>query len=470
MSWLGALMAPPRAAGPPPDGGSAAWLRLAAYWLVCAGTLGLQYTSGLLLVELLAEFGKGRAQTAIVGSASTGVMDFFGFFVGDVIVRLGERSTCLVGALLAGLGIIASAHATELWHLYITFSIVVGIGHSCALFAGIIVNNKWFLRRRAITSAIGNTGGAAGPFLIAPLWGLAVRSLGWRGVLRVLGACDVALLVCAALPLTPPPPPLLLPAPDVGAQSASGAPSVVGATPPVTAREVMRNREVRRLAVVIGLYGLGSWVPVVHLVAAGRDQGLSAERADSLVLYIAAGSVGLRVPINALADRFGRRRLWLLVALLYALVDLVAPFVWGSYPLLCAYAVLAGGFTGGLNSLMVALAPEVSTPEHMAHATTISTATLGLGTFSGPVIAGAIFDARGSYVGGWVFAAACLVLSALTLVLPASLFGAPGHGELRVPAGSAWRGCAPRGEAHATAETSESRVGPVKAVSIGVHQ
>lgn len=117
MSWLGALMAPPRAAGPPPDGGSAAWLRLAAYWLVCAGTLGLQYTSGLLLVELLAEFGKGRAQTAIVGSASTGVMDFFGFFVGDVIVRLGERSTCLVGALLAGLGIIASAHATELWHL-----------------------------------------------------------------------------------------------------------------------------------------------------------------------------------------------------------------------------------------------------------------------------------------------------------------------------------------------------------------
>ena len=221
------------------------------------------------------------------------------------------------------------------------------------------MNNKWFLRRRAITSAIGNTGGAAGPFLIAPLWGLAVRSLGWRGVLRVLGACDVALLVCAALPLTPPPPPLLLPAPDVGAQSASGAPSVVGATPPVTAREVMRNREVRRLAVVIGLYGLGSWVPVVHLVAAGRDQGLSAERADSLVLYIAAGSVGLRVPINALADRFGRRRLWLLVALLYALVDLVAPFVWGSYPLLCAYAVLAGGFTGGLNSLMVALAPEV---------------------------------------------------------------------------------------------------------------
>lgn len=65
----------------------------------------------------------------------------------------------------------------------------------------------------------------------------------------------------------------------------------------------------------------------------------------------------------------------------------------------------------------------------MAHATTISTAMLGVGTFGGPVIAGAIYDARGSYVGGWLFAAACLALSALVLVLPARLFGSAGHGE-----------------------------------------
>lgn len=76
---------------------------------------------------------------------------------------------------------------------------------------------------------------------------------------------------------------------------------------------------------------------------------------------------------------------------------------------------------------------QVCIPEHMAHATTISTAMLGLGTFCGPVIAGAIFDAQNSYLGGWLFAAACLVLSAIVLALPAWLFGSPGHGELPGP-------------------------------------
>lgn len=107
----------PPPAGPPPDGGPAAWVRVFAYFGISAGTLGLQYASGLLMVELLSEFGRSRAATSAVGAASTGVMDFFGFVAGEVIVRLGERSTCMIGASLAGLGFIISAEASELWHL-----------------------------------------------------------------------------------------------------------------------------------------------------------------------------------------------------------------------------------------------------------------------------------------------------------------------------------------------------------------
>lgn len=225
---------------------------------------------------------------------------------------------------------------------------LVGIGHSCCLFAGIVLNNKWFLRRRSITSAMANSGSAVGPFLLAPLWGRAVRGLGWRSLLRVLGACDLLLLLCASLVLTPPPPP--------SPQPAAKPPR---ARAPVSALEVLRNREVRRIALVIGVYGLGSWVPVVHLVSAARDQGFARGRADGLVLLLAVGSVCLRVPVNALADRYGRQRAWIAAILLYSAADIFLPFAWGSYPLLCAYAVLAGGLLGALNSLMVTLAPEV---------------------------------------------------------------------------------------------------------------
>lgn len=235
---------------------------------------------------------------------------------------------------------------------------LVGIGHSCCLFAGIVLNNKWFLRRRSITSAMANSGSAVGPFLLAPLWGRAVRGLGWRSLLRVLGACDLLLLLCASLVLTPPPPPSPLPLPAAGEGGAPAA-KPPRARAPVSALEVLRNREVRRIALVIGVYGLGSWVPVVHLVSAARDQGFARGRADGLVLLLAVGSVCLRVPVNALADRYGRQRAWIAAILLNSAADIVLPSAWGSYPPLCAYAVLAGGLLGALNSLMVTLAPEV---------------------------------------------------------------------------------------------------------------
>lgn len=211
-----------------------------------------------------------------------------------------------------------------------------------------------------------NTGSAVGPFVLAPVWTRAVRVLGWRGLLRVLGACDFVLLLCASLVLTVPPPKgptTAAPAAseDTAAastkqQSSELAPKKTGAL----AREVLRNREVRRIALVIGVYGLGSWVPVIHLVTAARDQGFSRERADALVLFIAVGSVSMRVPFGALADMFGRQHMWVLISLLYAAIDVIIPFVWSSYAVLCAYAILAGGFLGSLNSLMVTLAPEVN--------------------------------------------------------------------------------------------------------------
>jgi MFS family permease len=68
----------------------------------------------------------------------------------------------------------------------------------------------------------------------------------------------------------------------------------------------------------------------------------------------------------------------------------------------------------------------------MAQAVPLTCGMMGFGTFAGPVIAGAIFDRYGSYVGGWLFAAAALTMGGLLVLAPPGWFGAEGHGEHQI--------------------------------------
>ena len=134
---------------PPPDGGSAAWLRVFAYSLCCIGTLGVHYAFGPFYTLLLDEFGSSPASTAFVGSLSVGLMDGLGMFSGMLIERIGYRRTCLLGAVVASTGMALSAAANSLWQLYLTYGLIVGIGTSMSFMAPIVLMNRWFTRRLA---------------------------------------------------------------------------------------------------------------------------------------------------------------------------------------------------------------------------------------------------------------------------------------------------------------------------------
>jgi hypothetical protein len=45
-----------------------------------------------------------------------------------------------------------SSFATELWHLYLTFGLLVGLGHALVFPVGIIMANSWFKQPWAVRS------------------------------------------------------------------------------------------------------------------------------------------------------------------------------------------------------------------------------------------------------------------------------------------------------------------------------
>ena len=189
----------------------------------------------------------------------------------------------------------------------------------------------------------------------------------------------------------------------------------------------------------------------VHIVRYGLDRDLSRRRAESLLLYLGAGALTMRVPVGALADRCGRSRVYSAVCLTYAVAlactcvktlrhrsdavigatsrrwrgarnlistQAVTPVWERSYEGLAVFSFLCGSCIGSLLSLSATLVvdvAEVSDPDALARASGLICAFLGVGGTLGPVIAGAFYDAYETYLPGFYFGACALALAAISV-------------------------------------------------------
>ena len=161
----------------------------------------------------------------------------------------------------------------------------------------------------------------------------------------------------------------------------------------------------------------------VHIVRYGLDRDLSRRRAESLLLYLGAGALTMRVPVGALADRCGRSRVYSAVCLTYAVALALTPVWERSYEGLAVFSVLCGSCIGSLLSLSATLVVdvhEVSDPDALARASGLICAFLGVGGTLGPVIAGAFYDAYETYLPGFYFGACALALAAISVHVEAA--------------------------------------------------
>ncbi|MFF4406511.1 MFS transporter [Streptomyces sp. NPDC001404] len=124
---------------------------------------------------------------------------------------------------------------------------------------------------------------------------------------------------------------------------------------PVSLRELLRRPEVRRLTCCAVLLGLTTVSDSFLYLTLQRRLDLSESWFPLLPLGTAGAFLLLAVPFGAIADRFGRRRLFLCghLALLAAYGVLVAP-VGGSVALVCPVLALHGSFYAATDGVLAA--------------------------------------------------------------------------------------------------------------------
>ena len=114
--------------------------------------------------------------------------------------RWGPRVMMAFGGLSSGLGFLLLAFT----HNYLSFALVfvglISVGmRSGYNNASVPALNQWFRRRRALAMSIASVGNGLGGFLIAPVMGLLVVSVGWREAAMVSGVGIFAVVLPLSL-------------------------------------------------------------------------------------------------------------------------------------------------------------------------------------------------------------------------------------------------------------------------------
>jgi MFS family permease len=180
-----------------PDRTWAVWIVLLAAAGTFALTMGTRQSMGLFLSPLnsATQLGVGSISLAFAfGQLCWGLTQPFAGAMAD---RVGAGRVLFIGVLLVALGTFITPYMTTTFGLILAIGVLSAGGAGMAGPAVLMATTTRMIpvQHRGMASGIVNAGGSAGQFLMAPIAGGLMISLGWASAMQVLG-----LLVLLALP------------------------------------------------------------------------------------------------------------------------------------------------------------------------------------------------------------------------------------------------------------------------------
>ena len=354
-------------------------------WVVvlCAFTLmfvgfGAAYSFAAFFRAFQAEFGASRAHVSLVFSLCAFLYFLLGAPGGMLADRYGTRRVALAGVAFLVAGLVAASYARSVEQLYLTYSIGLGVGIGLTYVPSVGAVQPWFEKRRVLASGIAVSGIGAGNLLAPPLAAWWIETLGWRSAYLALAACTLVLGGAAAAAIRN--------RPAGQARAAEGMP--LGAA--------LATRNFWVLYVTLTLSGFGCFVPLVHIGPYAVDAGHPESVAVLLVSLIGLGSLVGRFAIGGIADRLGRVNS---LALMYLGMALMLVLWWASTGAV-ALSIVAIGFGicyGGFVATFPTVAMDLFGARSVSGIIGCLYTAAGVGTLFGPPLAGAAFDAFGSY-------------------------------------------------------------------------
>jgi MFS family permease len=382
---------------------------LALFTVVTAISMAVS-AFGVFLPVLSGAFGWTRGAVSLALSINLVLGGAAAFAVATVADRRGPRGVLALTVLVGAAGLLLTSRIGALWHYYLTYGVMVGIGFSSVYVLTTATVARWFVTRRGLALAVVLSGFNLGWLVGGPLAAALIEHLGWRRAYVAIALVVGGLGVPACLRVRFPRPS------DVTQGEAASSHSEARATVRASFRRALADA---RLWLIAGGWfstGLVFMMVTAHCVPFARDRGLSLDRASLLLTAYGVGSAAGRLGSGLVADRFGASLTMYVCVAIQALalgVLVAAPPAWA----LTAVLVVFGVGASGADNAVVKIVPEVFGLAALASVMSVLSLGWRFGGALGPAGAGFLYDLTRSYTLPFGLGLAILGLSVLLLRL-----------------------------------------------------
>ena len=296
-----------------------AWVILAVCFLVSMLIAGINTSFGVFLVPLSRQFGWSAGAISLAYSLFMLTNGLSAFGVGRIGDKYGSRLVFFIGGMLFGLSLLLTSMMSEVWHLYLFYGILAGVGRSPLNVTLVSMISRWFSKRRGLVMGIVNSGTGAGSSLFTPFTTWLIVAFSWQEAYVVMAVMVWVLLTAAILLLRDDPRDMgYLPygeeatesEPAKGTLTASVKPQPKGSEWELG--EAMRTIQFWELGILHFCCCMCHAIPLVHIVPYAIRSGLSPATAASILSAIGVFSFLGRVMWGILADRWGRKPAYVL--------------------------------------------------------------------------------------------------------------------------------------------------------------
>ncbi len=391
------------------------WYLVAGLGLATIVSYGIsQYLFGVLLLPIERDLGASRASVSAAFSGGLLVWGLLGVPVGRLIDQVGARWPMAVGSVLGAACLIALSHVTELWQLYIVWSLGLGLAMALTLYpvTFTVVANFFRHRRGRALAVLTLVGGLSSPIYI-PAAGWLVAQLGWREAVQVLAvsALVIALPIHALLVRRRPE--------DLGlhADGEVGAPA--GAAAPIDGvrlRAALGSRTFWLLTAAAGLSSAAYGVVLAHAVAFLIVSGYAPTAAATLIGVTGVLSLPGRLVFNLASDRAGPQGLLAACTVGLGLgvlfLILAGPAIW-----VAAFVAVYGLAFGAVSPLRAGVLADHFGRVAYGSITAFQNLPSAFMSAAGPVAAGLLFDSLGDYRLAFGLTAAAFAVAGLLIFL-----------------------------------------------------
>ncbi|KAI9477776.1 MAG: major facilitator superfamily domain-containing protein [Benjaminiella poitrasii] len=343
-------------------------------------------------------------ELSFVGTIGFAFCGLMGPITPFCISLLGTRWILFFGSILISAGLILASFSTKVWHLYITQSVMHGIGAALLYIVSMSISPQWFVKRRGLAMGIMVSGSGVGGLIMPFIMTALNESLGGAWCYRVLGIISFVTSMIATLLL-------------------KEKPGTTNTTKKTKLKEIVDLSVCKDSKFIIwclagNLSMLSYFVPAFYLPSHATKIGLTPSQGSVLVAIFSAVNVIGRIISGYLGDHVGVVNVNTIFLFVSGLSSLLIWTFADSFATLMIFIIIYGFMSGTVFSLLAPITAEITGMERYPSGICLYLFFMTAARF-GPTLAGAIQTAtnKNSFFTYQMFTGFTFILSAGVCVL-----------------------------------------------------